>query len=87
VRVPTFVYWKGMIAPRKSDGLFDLADILPTALDLAGVPGAKLAELFPKSTYIDGVDQASFLIAVRRSVGAPQQDLHAQPVLLGHSHR
>ena len=63
VRVPTFVYWKGMIAPRKSDGLFDLADILPTALDLAGVPGAKLAELFPKSTYIDGVDQASFLIA------------------------
>jgi arylsulfatase A-like enzyme len=31
VRVPTFVYWKGMIAPRKSDGLFDLADILPTA--------------------------------------------------------
>jgi arylsulfatase len=63
VRVPTFVYWKGMIAPRKSDGLFDLADILPTALDLAGVPGAKIAELFPKSTYIDGVDQASFLIA------------------------
>jgi len=63
VRVPTFVYWKGMIAPRKSDGLFDLADILPTALDLAGVPGAKLAELFPKSTYVDGVDQASFLIA------------------------
>lgn len=63
VRVPTFVDWKGMIAPRKSEGLFDLADILPTALDLAGVPGAKLAELFPKSTYIDGVDQASFLIA------------------------
>jgi arylsulfatase len=63
VRVPTFAYWKGMISPRKSDGLFDLADILPTALDLAGVPGAKLAELFPKSTYIDGVDQASFLVA------------------------
>ncbi len=63
VRVPTFVYWKGMIQPRSSDGLFDLADILPTALDLAGVPGAKLAELFPKTTYIDGVDQASFLVA------------------------
>jgi len=63
VRVPTFVYWKGMIKPRSSDGLFDLADILPTALDLAGVPGAKLAELFPKKTYIDGVDQASFLVA------------------------
>jgi arylsulfatase A-like enzyme len=63
VRVPTFVYWKGMIAPRKSDQLFDLADILPTALDLAGYPGAKLAELFPKSTYIDGVDQTAFLVA------------------------
>ena len=63
VRVPTFVYWKGMIAPRKSDQLFDLADILPTALHLAGYPGAKLAELFPKKTYIDGVDQASYLIA------------------------
>ncbi len=63
VRVPTFAYWKGMISPRASDGLFDLADILPTALDLAGVPGAKLAELFPKTTYIDGVDQASFLVA------------------------
>jgi arylsulfatase len=63
VRVPTFVYWKEMINPRRSDGLFDLADILPTALDLAGVPGAKLAELFPKTTYIDGVDQAAFLVA------------------------
>jgi arylsulfatase len=63
VRVPTFVYWKGMISPRKSDGLFDLADLLPTALSLAGVPGAKLADLFPKTTYIDGVDQAAFLVA------------------------
>jgi arylsulfatase len=63
VRVPTFVYWKGMIAPRKSDQLFDLADILPTALSLAGHPGAKLAELFPEKTYIDGVDQTPFLVA------------------------
>jgi arylsulfatase len=63
VRVPTFVYWKGMIAPRKSDQLFDLADILPTTLALAGYPGAKLAGLFPEKTYIDGVDQSSFLVA------------------------
>ncbi len=63
VRVPTFAYWKGMIAPRKSDQLFDLADILPTALHLAGYPGAKLAGLFNDKTYIDGVDQAPFLIA------------------------
>ena len=61
--VPTFAYWKGMIKPHRSDGLFDFADILPTALSLAGVPGAKLADLYPKTTYIDGVDQASFLVA------------------------
>lgn len=63
VRVPTFVYWKGMINPRRDDGLFDFADILPTALSLAGVPGAKLADLYPKITYIDGVDQASWFVA------------------------
>jgi arylsulfatase A-like enzyme len=63
VRASTFVYWKGIIKPRRSDGLFDFADVLPTALDLAGVPGAKLAVDFPKTTYIDGVDQASFLVA------------------------
>jgi arylsulfatase len=63
VRVPTFAYWKGMISPRRSDGLFDFADLLPTALSLAGVPGAKLAQSYPKTTYIDGVDQASFLVA------------------------
>jgi arylsulfatase len=63
VRVPFFAYWKGMIEPRKSEGLFDHADLLPTVLSLAGVSGAKLAESFPKTTYIDGVDQASFLVA------------------------
>src|SRR5215475_5091248 len=63
VRVPTFVYWRGMIAPRRSEGLFDFADFLPTALSLAGFPGAKLAQFYPNSTYIDGVDQASFLVA------------------------
>src|SRR5262245_7514052 len=62
VRVPTFAYWKGVIKPHRSDGLFDFADILPTALSLAGVPGVKLADLFPKTTYIDGVDQTSFLV-------------------------
>jgi arylsulfatase len=62
VRVPTFVYWKGMITPRKSDGLFDLSDIFPTALSLAGKPGAAAGKLVPASTYIDGVDQLSFLV-------------------------
>ena len=63
VRVPAFAYWKGTIQPRKSDGLFDFADFMPTALSLAGVPGAKLAQGYPKTHFIDGVDQASFLVA------------------------
>ena len=63
VRVPTFVYWKGMIAPRKSEGLFDQADIFNTLISIAGAPGAKLADYLPKDRYVDGVDQSSFLIA------------------------
>ena len=63
VRVPTFAYWKGMINPRRSEGLFDQADLLPTALSLAGFPGAKLADFFPKTTYIDGIDQTGLLLA------------------------
>ncbi len=62
VRVPTFAYWKGMIAPRKSEGLFDLADIFPTALALAGKPGAELGKLLPPTRYVDGIDQSSFLL-------------------------
>ena len=63
VRVPTFVYWKGMIEPRKSDGLFDLADLFNTSLSLAGKPGAAVSKLVSKDTFIDGIDQASFLLA------------------------
>lgn len=63
VRVPTFVYWKGLIKPRKSEGLFDLADIFNTALSLAGKPGAEAGKLVPSKRYVDGIDQASFLVA------------------------
>lgn len=63
VRVPTFAYWKGVIVPRRDDGLFDFADIMPTVMSLAGMPGAKLAALLPKTYYVDGVDQASWLVA------------------------
>ena len=51
-----------MIEPRKSEGLFDLSDIFNTSLSLAGKPGAELAKLVPPKTFIDGVDQASFLL-------------------------
>ena len=63
VRVPTFAYWKGMIKPRKSEGLFDLADLFNTSISLAGKPGAEVAEFVPKTTYIDGIDQTGLLLA------------------------
>ena len=63
VRVPTFVYWKGMIAPRRSEGLFDYADIFNTAISLGGAPGKELAKYLPKDRYTDGIDQVSFLLA------------------------
>jgi arylsulfatase len=64
VRVPTFVYWKDMVDPRASDGLFDQIDILPTFVGMAGVQGADLAtRFFPKERYTDGVDQTAFFLA------------------------
>ena len=63
VRVPTFAYWKGMIEPRKSEGLFDLSDLFNTFLSLAGKPGEAVGNLVPKTTFIDGIDQSSFLLA------------------------
>ena len=59
VRVPGIAYWPGTIAAgRKSDGLFDLTDLFNTSLSLAGV-----ADKLPTDRYIDGIDQASFLLA------------------------
>ena len=63
VRVPTFAYWKGMIAPRRSDGLFDLADLFNTAAALGGAPGPEVAKHLPADRYVDGIDQVSFLLA------------------------
>jgi len=63
VRVPTFVYWRGMIEPRKSEGLFDMSDLFPTFLSLSGTTGADIGALVPSDRYIDGIDQTSFLLA------------------------
>jgi len=58
VRVPAIAYWKGMIKPgRESDDLFDLMDLFNTTVNLAGA-NARL----PKTVYIDGIDQTSFLL-------------------------
>lgn len=63
VRVPAFVYWKGMIQPRRCDGLFDLGDIFNTAASVAGIKGAEITKYIPRDRYVDGIDQASFLLA------------------------
>ncbi|HEX4145063.1 MAG TPA: sulfatase-like hydrolase/transferase, partial [Pirellulales bacterium] len=63
MRVPTFAYWKGVIRPRKSDGLFYLGDLFNTSLSLAGKHGAEIGKLVGSKEYVDGVDQASFLLA------------------------
>ena len=64
VRVPTFVYWKNMIQPGRSDGLFDQVDILPTLVGMAGKSRRGTDnEFFPKDRYTDGVDQTSFFLA------------------------
>lgn len=64
-RVPGIVRWPGMIEPgRRSDGLFDLADLYPTLLSLAGVDYATAAQSNPKlaERYLYGIDQTSFLL-------------------------
>ncbi len=59
VRVPGIVYWPGTIAKgRQSDGLFDLCDLFNTALSIAGV-----TDQISDKRYIDGIDQASFLLS------------------------
>lgn len=62
VRVPTFAYWKDMIEPGRTDGLFDLADLFNTALSLAGKRGAEVGRMLPRNRYVDGIDQVSFLV-------------------------
>jgi arylsulfatase len=52
-----------MIQPRRSDGIFDQVDILPTFVGMAGKPGAQLTEFLPEKRYTDGVDQTAFFLA------------------------
>src|SRR5262249_30056917 len=58
-RVPGILAWPGMVeGGRASDGLFSQMDLFPMLLTLAGA-----ADKLPADRYIDGVDQASFLLA------------------------
>ncbi|MBV6509346.1 MAG: hypothetical protein JJLCMIEE_02415 [Acidimicrobiales bacterium] len=59
VRVPGIFHWPGVIEPGQvNDGLFSFTDLLPTLLTLAG-----LEDFVPADRFIDGVDQASFLLS------------------------
>jgi len=61
VRVPGIAWWPGIVEPgRRSDGLFDLADLYTTFTTLAGFDYAKASQY--KDRYLYGVDQASFLL-------------------------
>lgn len=60
VRVPGLFWWPGMIKPgRVSDGLFDMTDMFNTSLAVAGVDAASAV---PADRYIDGINQAPFLL-------------------------
>ena len=61
--MPTFVYWKNVISPRKSDGLFDLGDIFNTCISIAGMNSKDLSKRVGQTRYVDGVDQTSFFLA------------------------
>ena len=59
VRVPGIACWPGTIKPKPaSEGLFDLMDLFPTALALAGET-SRISD----RRYIDGIDQSGFLLA------------------------
>lgn len=66
VRVPGIARWPGMIEPgRRSDGLFDLADLYTTTLSLAGFDYASASEKHAdlRQRYLYGIDQTSFLLS------------------------
>jgi arylsulfatase len=64
VRVPGIAWWPGMIeAGRRSDGLFDLADLFTTSLAFAGVDVEYAIRMWQDDRYIYGIDQTSFLLA------------------------
>lgn len=62
VRVPGIAWWPGIVeSGRRSDGLFDLADLYTTFTTLAGFDYAHASQY--KDRYLYGVDQSSFLLA------------------------
>ncbi len=80
VRVPTFAYWKGMIKPRRSDGLFDFADILPTHSRSRASLGRNLPTYSPRRPT-SMVSTKLRSCRGQRPVGSPQPSLHLEPIL------
>ena len=79
VRMPTFAYWKGMIQPRKTDGLFDLAQRYRPGIALAGKPGARATEFVPNQPTSTASTKPVCCWRRSRPVGTPS-GLTPQPV-------
>ena len=67
VRVPTFAYWKGMIQPRRSDGLFDLGDLFNTAVSLAVRRVLRSRSSCPRTATWTGSTKSRFCWRTRAS--------------------
>lgn len=82
VRVPTFVYWKGVIDPRKSDGLFDLADLFNTFAAIGGT--GRRSHQVPAGRSLRRRRRPDLILArPRRRIVPPQPHLHDEPVPVG----
>jgi len=64
LRVPLLIHWPGVLGPRRLAGPVGLVDLVPTLLDLAGLPP------------VDGLDGVSLGEQVRRGTPVPGRDLY-----------
>ena len=69
VRVPSFIYWRGHVAPRRLSKMVTVQDVLPTVLSAAGLDDA--------NAEYDGGDQWP-LISMSVDVAAPDYTTQAR---------
>jgi arylsulfatase A-like enzyme len=67
VRVPSLVYWKGRLAPRRSLQMVTVQDVLPTLLGATGVDGSA-----------EGLDGADRWASIESDADAPAPDYVTQ---------
>ena len=64
LRVPLLIHWPGVLEPRRLAAPVGIVDLVPTLLDLAGLPP------------LDGLDGVSLEDQVRRGTPIPRRDLY-----------